>query len=254
MSFSPLSRRPFQSTHPMRGATTDRDDVFLNPDISIHAPHAGCDEIFSDCRLNLGISIHAPHAGCDLRAHRHRLFLRHFNPRTPCGVRPSASACKSPIMAFQSTHPMRGATRHLHYLAFGYFHFNPRTPGGVRRGGGQPCRDAVYFNPRTPCGVRREIRRQKRDEKNFNPRTPCGVRLRIFPADTANPRFQSTHPMRGATRFCVLGIDTPFISIHAPHAGCDANGRGRIFCQHHFNPRTPCGVRLGLQCRSWSLP
>ena len=56
---------------------------------------------------------------------------------------------------------------------------------------------------------------------DFNPRTPCGVRLLVFRA-----RFR------------------PFqISIHAPHAGCDAAISGDISSQSNFNPRTPCGVR-----------
>ena len=33
------------------------------------------------------ISIHAPLAGCDGRRGTHRVHLRNFNPRTPCGVR-----------------------------------------------------------------------------------------------------------------------------------------------------------------------
>ena len=49
----------------MRGATgayVDYDAVWF---ISIHAPHAGCDDdILRKLRLDR-ISIHAPHAGCD---------------------------------------------------------------------------------------------------------------------------------------------------------------------------------------------
>ena len=78
--------------------------------------------------------------------------------------------------------------------------------------------------------------------------------------------FQSTHPLRGATRFCPRRCRGPLISIHAPLAGCDdgtsdltiANGqfqsthplRGATSPWAHdrprnknFNPRTPCGVR-----------
>ena len=56
--------------------------------ISIHAPLAGCDATVEACDSATVISIHAPLAGCDyalsdiLTPH-----LRHFNPRTPCGVR-----------------------------------------------------------------------------------------------------------------------------------------------------------------------
>ena len=39
--------------------------------------------------------------------------------------------------------------------------------------------------------------------------------------------FQSTHPVRGATRWCRRDDGVLNISIHAPRAGCDA--RGRLF-------------------------
>ena len=78
----------FQSTRPMRGATEFVVDVVRDPDISIHAPHAGRDmptiavmivwktfqstrpmrgatDLRPDARPGVGISIHAPHAGRD---------------------------------------------------------------------------------------------------------------------------------------------------------------------------------------------
>ncbi len=56
--------------------------------ISIHAPHAGSDELRGPGRRHQRISIHAPHAGSDDEARRR------------CGL---------PEL-FQSTLPMRGAT------------------------------------------------------------------------------------------------------------------------------------------------
>ena len=82
-------RPEFQSTHPMRGATCMRQSAQIQRDISIHAPHAGCDKI-SSAGMTVGTN---------------------FNPRTPCGVRPLRAV--RPVRrrsAFQSTHPMRGAT------------------------------------------------------------------------------------------------------------------------------------------------
>ena len=38
-----LPKLIFQSTHPMRGATDDEEDEDEEEEISIHAPHAGCD-------------------------------------------------------------------------------------------------------------------------------------------------------------------------------------------------------------------
>ena len=57
--------------------------------------------------------------------------------------------------------------------------------------------------------------------KYFNPRTPCGVRLFDNTVATQAGRFQSTHPVWGAT-----GRNTVQVRVH-----------------NNFNPRTPCGVR-----------
>ena len=78
----------FQSTHPMRGATSEIFRVVFCFVISIHAPHAGCDE---DLEYILKI-------------------VKDFNPRTPCGVRPISGTPTSRAVRFQSTHPLRGAT------------------------------------------------------------------------------------------------------------------------------------------------
>ena len=79
---------PFQSTHPLRGATERAVRVRGRGHISIHAPLAGCDHG----------RIRDPGAAC------------HFNPRTPCGVRRLNICAAVCLLTFQSTHPLRGAT------------------------------------------------------------------------------------------------------------------------------------------------
>ena len=79
---------PFQSTHPMRGATVPLGKWLFRNDISIHAPHAGCDVYAGLALDHEAISIHAPHAGCDQRQLPISTKRSNFNPRTPCGVRP----------------------------------------------------------------------------------------------------------------------------------------------------------------------
>ena len=241
---TPWKYRRFQSTHPLRGATSWSSKKSMPRTISIHAPLAGCDCAIQNARLTVLISIHAPLAGCDL------------------------ACCRSlpPAPGFQSTHPLRGATA---------------SGTGGRRGdaisihaplaGCDPTNESafvwyVHFNPRTPCGVRPHPRiricvvcafqsthplrgatptptaRSSR-AMNFNPRTPCGVR-QISCARLHRPApFQSTHPLRGATTLMLLRTVLRHISIHAPLAGCDNTGAGRRFGMTYFNPRTPCGVR-----------
>ena len=55
--------------------------------------------------------------------------------------------------------------------------------------------------------------------------------------------FQSTHPLRGATRRSTSKLQVSIISIHAPLAGCDKIQATKIRLSRYFNPRTPCGVR-----------
>ena len=68
--------------------------------------------------------------------------------------------------------------------------------------------------------------------RNFNPRTPCGVRrYRRFLYEEL-PKFQSTHPVWGATLF----------------------GNLDFFLWDNFNPRTQCGVRpftVGAALVNW---
>ena len=123
--------------------------------------------------------------------------------------------------AFQSAHPVRGATGGSAEAANGMVDFNPRTPCGVRRHRAQARRWWGNFNPRTPCGVRPSTSAWTAAAFHFNPRTPCGVRQGVPQQQHIVVQFQSTHPVRGAT---VLSTDAPrarAISIHAPRAGCD---------------------------------
>ena len=55
----------FQSTRPVRGATFDRFRGTLPLFVSIHAPRAGRDKLFSSVGFCIAVSIHAPRAGRD---------------------------------------------------------------------------------------------------------------------------------------------------------------------------------------------
>ena len=104
--------------------------------------------------------------------------------------------------------------------------------------------------------------------RNFNPRSPCGERPWTGEGQLAYQVFQSTLPVRGATCLIserhtdmtisihapragsdVLRINPLYyilaISIHAPRAGSDFYGRRRGCDPLNFNPRSPCGERLG---------
>ena len=223
----------FQSTHPLRGATTSSHP--LRRRMSNFNPRTPC-----------GVRLHC---GCYPRGH-----LRHFNPRTPCGVRRGTISLAVKYIKFQSTHPLRGATgkvKRSQKQAYISIHAplagcdpSPNPPAAARH----------YFNPRTPCGVRLRLTRLSDQRLNFNPRTPCGVR---HSSPSSNPlyiAFQSTHPLRGATRSTSSCSLPSSISIHAPLAGCDQNNRCKVRISLYFNPRTPCGVRPARYDRYDLLP
>ena len=107
-----LATHKFQSTRPVRGATF----VFVRSHgryskFQSTRPVRGATVTSPDARLQRPISIHAPRAGRDRWRWRAAPARRHFNPRAPCGARPAVRFCSTTNAEFQSTRPVRGATR-----------------------------------------------------------------------------------------------------------------------------------------------
>ena len=100
----------FQSTLPVRGATSRLTSYRLEQLISIHAPREGSDVVPMIPSLHLYISIHAPREGSDLPKHtsaRKKTISIHA-PREGSHLR--LDAMRSSPARFQSTLPVRGAT------------------------------------------------------------------------------------------------------------------------------------------------
>ena len=214
----------FQSTRPVRGATTLRECRRNRILVSIHAPRAGRDFRKADFAWGISVSIHAPRAGRDLDAPCHR----HEHQR------------------FQSTRPVRGATRRTCIVGNSARGFNPRAPCGAR---------PIWVQVLLSCCV-------------FQSTRP--VRGATFLAFSSRPicsRFQSTRPVRGATVHLHRVRQLGQVSIHAPRAGRDGTvhdvshedqpvsihapraGRDVGEAQRLCNPRAPCGAR-----RTWTRP
>ena len=131
-------------------------------------------------------------------------LLDDFNPRTPCGVRLKRGGFVGLLCLFQSTHPVWGATHLLDRNTFTFQDFNPRTPCGVRLVKPLAIPEATLISihaPRVGCDAQQKMRMS-----SFR-------------------RFQSTHPVWGAT---IRSIIT-------------------LFWLFNFNPRTPCGVRHSFE-------
>ena len=145
-------------------------------------------------------------------------------------------------------------------------HFNPRAPCGARLPKFQHRNRSYNFNPRAPCGARQQSilfidndfkisihapragrdrnRREYRDSAtDFNPRAPCGARRASFCYPPVDKLFQSTRPVRGATRLISARTGGERISIHAPRAGRDLFRLRQFRRFRYFNPRAPCGAR-----------
>ena len=124
----------FQSTLPLRGATATNNSTAVNLDISIHTPLAGSDArtarslgdsmrfqstlplrgatrfwFWLSCLFD--ISIHTPLAGSDITIWQTAWTMAYFNPHSPCGERQVIQSFSRDVTIFQSTLPLRGATR-----------------------------------------------------------------------------------------------------------------------------------------------
>jgi len=82
-------QQKFQSTRPMRGATGRRAAVRLRYAISIHAPHAGRDEYLGKfSTVEEAFQSTRPMRGATRLCRRRKAQAEDFNPRAPCGARP----------------------------------------------------------------------------------------------------------------------------------------------------------------------
>ena len=155
-----------------------------------------------------------------------------------------STAC-SPMLAFQSTPPIRGATLDgIRLTASLLFQSTPPIRGATQKTSSQyhlktfqstpPIRGATYalicqewfrdisiHAPHT--GGDLKITLNECGNWHFNPRPPYGGRPSDMPKTWMDVIFQSTPPIRGATRRPILGSPGYFISIHAPHTGGDAS-------------------------------
>ena len=169
-----------------------------------------------------------------------------FNPRTPCGVRRGRIFSQPDIQRFQSTHPLRGATKRNSENSQENGDFNPRTPCGVRQRRRTPPPVPSHFNPRTPCGVRPGTAAGGVAPPYISIHAPlAGCDLPQTSTPTAQGAISIHAPLAGSDRVgqhAGVGVG---ISIHAPLAGCDTWTTPSPLTRRYFNPRTPCGVRHG---------
>ena len=212
---------PFQSTHSLRSATPTPARLTAATVVSIHALLAECDIIATHALNDVKVSIHALLAECDPGPIFKALVCCCFNPRTPCGVRPSRSSLPGARIPFQSTHSLRSATL-------------LRLPRGTR---------ARCFNPRTPCGVRLTWtlpwQHGRKFQSTHSLRSATKTATAIIEACKV-----SIHALLAECDYAYPHHARPrLVSIHALLAECDRCFPCLRGVHGGFNPRTPCGVR-----------
>ena len=122
----------FQSTLPLRGATT------LGP----------------GARPQTLISIHASLTGSDPTSSTKRTEFGDFNPRFPYGERLLSLLGMIYPLTFQSTLPLRGATVMVNFVHQNTAISIHASLTGSDQGGTRCVCRPVYFNPRFPYGER----------------------------------------------------------------------------------------------------
>ena len=167
----------FQSTLPLRGATTF--DLASTPSARFQStlPLRGATSQVRGVKNDQFISIHAPLTGSDPVCSSIVRFKSDFNPRSPYGERQVYNTAKDRMPRISIHAPLTGSDRRLRPAECGIANFNPRSPYGERliMGGlvlskwlisihapltgsdncSAPCSFLLSdFNPRSPYGER----------------------------------------------------------------------------------------------------
>ena len=145
-------------------------------------PLRGATVVVHGPRKRLGISIHAPLAGSD----------------GPHGLRPRdrAISIHAPL-AGSDTSPSNSPVQPSN--------FNPRSPCGERPNSRSPCAAWFRISIHAPlAGSDRNLTQRLILVQHFNPRSPCGERQNRLGTSNRNAIFQSTLPLRGATRLLCM--------------------------------------------------
>ena len=234
----------FQSTLPLRGATGKISSIEGEPDnFNPRSPYGERRHLWHKGRGRIFISIHAPLTGSDVEADNIAvdIIISIHAPLTGSDGRKTCPTGPAPV--FQSTLPLRGATR-----AFSLPHdqviFQSTLPlRGATLSEAQLSRLYKFQSTLPLRGATAITRHLLRSRQNFNPRSPYGERLSKRDTDEGSVLFQSTLPLRGATIVRIEAELAVVISIHAPLTGSDHLRQRHRVLGRYFNPRSPYGER-----------
>ena len=161
---------------------------------------------------------------------------------------------------------MRGATGQAYILPYGNKFQSTLPLRGATRNGRGCIRFLFYFNPHSPCGERRASSLSNSPMMVFQSTLPLRGATKVSKPNAIKSLFQSTLPLRGATTPVVFWTTYPIdfnphspcgerqtehlarvaddvISIHTPLAGSDTPPCVLSAAVIDFNPHSPCGER-----------
>ena len=210
----------FQSTFPLRGATRSGRQPVVPHRISIHVPLVGSDgKAGRRCTVSTYFN---PRSPCGERPTAQHMAPRpmDFNPRSPCGERQATRPTGTAHPQFQSTFPLRGATGR------GRWHdFHRIISIHAPLAGNDSCATL------STCDCR------------FQSTLPLRGETFGYREHDRTLRFQSTLPLRGATRSGMLTLRGSVFQSTLPLRGTTCAHRSAPGYRGYFNPRSPCGER-----------
>ena len=216
----------FQSTHPLRGATTALfDRANLTDRISIHAPLAGCDGDLEKSLRIKEISIHAPLAGRD-------------DGPVELVDDPDNISIHAPLAGRDLFQPL--ALQDVVDISIHAPLAGRDAAGEADAGGGGD------FNPRAPCGARPYAATYLNQRRWISIHAPLAGRDAAAPSSPASRLISIHAPLAGRDVGHAIGIQAArIISIHAPLAGRD-RGQGRAEGRRIISIHAPLAGRDSL--------
>ena len=260
----------FQSTRPVRGATSERPTSHGAYRFQSTRPVRGATR--RTCIVGNSARGFNPRAPCGARPIWVQVLLSCcvFQSTRPVRGATFLAFSSRPICSrFQSTRPVRGATVHLHRVRqLGQVSIHapragrdvgeaqrlcgvpvsihaPRAGRDARGRGHEARRHPVSIHaPRAGRDLRGAQGRQGQHVSIHAPRAgrDRGVRAKR----RAGTKFQSTRPVRGATGGVAGFFAGLWFQSTRPVRGATRRPRWRRWQPTSFNPRAPCGARLGI--------
>ena len=237
------SRRTFQSTLLMRGATITSWSQYEKEHISIHAPHARSDCVRllscpSPSRFQSTLLMRGATATPILS-----MALVHFNPRSSCEERPSASGHIGSAEDISIHAPHARSDKTGQNLRATSKNFNPRSSCEERRDLSREQQKVMLFQSTLLMrgATRRDFTQDSGQDISIHAPHARSDRAKAY--QVISELFQSTLLMRGAT--WSRRLSSTRLSNFNPRSSCEERPESQDRFAHiqDFNPRSSCEER-----------